>query len=306
MGSESKRRRIVVTGATGLVGQALCAVLVGGGHDVRTLSRRPDPGAQSFHWDPERGLIDERAFEGADAVVHLAGENVADGRWNAERKERILKSRVESTRLLAETLAALHPRPECLVSASAIGYYGMGRSQSVDESCAPGDDFLAEVCKAWESAAQPAIDAGIRTAWLRIGVVLSRQGGALAKMLPAFRMGVGGKVGKGEQTMSWVSLDDLVAMIAFLIEDPSLRGPFNAVAPQAVSNAEFSHTLGKVLHRPALLPVPGALLKLALGREMADALLLSGVRVLPRRLLEAGFQWQYPELDAALRAALQS
>jgi uncharacterized protein (TIGR01777 family) len=291
--------RIAVTGASGLVGRALCAFLSTGGHEVLRVQRKRTGTSGEILWDPSRGAIDAEAFERVDAVVHLAGENIASGRWSAETKRRILESRRDGTRLLAETLASRKTPPLVLVSASAIGFYGNRADETLDESSPPGDGFLADVCRAWEAAAEPARDAGIRVVHPRIGVVLSPTGGALAQMLTPFRLGAGGRLGDGRQFMSWISLDDLVAAILHLVADGSLSGPVNATAPAPVTNAELTATLASVLHRPAIVPMPAFALRLLLG-EMADALLLSSARVLPTRLSQSGFVWRHPELRAAL------
>jgi uncharacterized protein (TIGR01777 family) len=300
--------KIIVTGASGLVGSALVPSLVAAGHQVTTLVRRATkeqtrPGVGEVEWNPAAGQLDAARFAGADAAVHLAGEPIAEGRWTDEKKRRIRASRVESTRLLAETLARLEPRPRVLVSASAIGYYGDRGAEVLTEASAPGRDFLAEVCQAWEAAAEPARAAGIRVAHTRIGVVLSGAGGALAKMLLPFKLGVGGRVGSGRQYMSWIALADVVGVIERALTDESLAGPVNTVAPQPVTNEEFTKTLGRVLGRPTFLPVPAFGLRLALG-EMADALLMSSARVESARLRAAGYEFKYPQLEGALRASV--
>ena len=300
--------RVIVTGATGLVGRALIRSLLADGHEVTRLVRGGAqgfraPGTAAVHWDPERGEIDAKELEGHDAAVHLAGESIAEGRWDDEKKRRILESRVKGTRLVAEALAGLNEKPKVLVSASAVGFYGDRGDETVREESASGTDFLSEVCREWEKATLAASQAGLRVVHLRIGVVLSAEGGALPKMLTPFKLGVGGRVGSGRQYMSWITLDDLVAVIRRAIEDESLRGPVNAVAPRPVTNAEFTKALGHVLGRPTIFPVPAFAARLAFG-EMADALLLSGVRVEPARLSEAGHQFKYTEIEGALRSVL--
>jgi uncharacterized protein len=300
--------RVVVSGATGLVGRALVKSLLADGHAVTKLVRGAAqefraPGTAAVRWDPERGEIDVAALEGHDAVVHLAGEPVAEGKWTAEKKRRIRDSRVRGTRLVAETLARLDAKPKVLAAASAIGFYGDRGGEQLDESSASGADFLSEVSREWESAAKPAAEAGVRVVNLRIGIVLSGEGGALPKMLAPFRLGVGGRVGSGRQYMSWVALEDVVSIIRRALEDETLSGPVNVVAPNPVTNEEFTKTLGRVLNRPTVLPAPAFALRLAFG-EMADALLLSGARVYPKKLQEAGFEFAYPDLEAALRRAL--
>ena len=295
--------RFVVSGASGLVGSALSASLAGRGHRVERLVRRtPVSGAPEIAWDPAQGTIDRDALEGADAVVHLAGESVAAS-WTAERKRAIRESRVAGTGLLASTLADLRRPPRVLVSASAVGYYGDRGEKTVTEDSPPGTGFLADTARAWEAAAEPALEAGIRVVHPRIGMVLSARGGALAKMLTPFRLGVGGVVGTGRQQMSWIALDDLVAVLEHLALTDELSGPVNAVAPHPVTNREFTATLGRVLGRPTLLPLPAFMVRLLFG-EMGQALLLDGARVLPSRLEASGFGFRYPRLEEALRAEL--
>ena len=295
--------RIAVTGASGLVGRELAAFLGTGGHDVRPVLRRTSGAAGEIRWDPASHWIDADALEGMDAVVHLAGESIAAGRWSPESKQRILASRTEGTRLLCETLAGLAQKPRVLVSASAIGFYGDRGEAVLDETSDAGEGFLADVCRQWEAATAPAREAGIRVVNLRIGVVMTPLGGALAQMLTPFRLGVGGPIGSGAQFMSWISLDDLLGAILHGIATPTLEGPVNATSPSPVTNAELTRVLGSVLHRPAFVPVPAAVLRGLLG-EMADALLLASTRVLPRRLLESDFVFRDPELHGALRDML--
>ena len=302
---------VAVTGASGLVGQALCAFLTSGGHRVRRLVRvrpariiRPadEHGPKDVRWDPETGEIDASALVGVDAAVHLAGESIGAGRWTPERKRRIRGSRVKGTTLLARTLAELKPRPRVLISASAFGIYGLKASGSVDETAAPGDDFLAEVAHAWEKSTAPAADAGIRVGLSRFANVLDPRGGALAKMLPIYKAGLGGRLGGGDQAFPWVALDDVVGAIHQGLFDRTLVGPFNVVAPEAVTNAKFNEVLARTLGRPAVVPVPAFALKVAFG-ELATAL-LSGPRVLPARLERAGFQFLHPTLAQALEEML--
>ncbi len=291
------RLRIALSGASGLIGRALAAFLTTAGHEVVPLVRRTPPPPGAVSWDPAAGELDSTALACCDAVVHLAGENIAAGRWTQASKERIRASRVAGTRLIAETLAQMPGPPRTLIAASAVGYYGDGRGE-VDEDSPPGDGFLAEVCRQWEDACEPARRAGVRAVNLRIGVVLSASGGALARMLLPFRLGLGGRLGSGRQAMSWISLDDVVGLIHHLLFS-SLAGPINATAPHPVSNAEFTRTVARVLRRPAIFPVPAAALRLALG-EMGEALLLQGVPVTPRRALADGFAFLDPTLEAAL------
>ena len=302
--------KIIVTGSTGLVGTALVRSLLAEGHQVTRMVRGGSqtfraPGTSAVSWDPETGIVNAAELEGHDAVVHLAGEPVAAGRWTDEKKRRIRDSRVKSTRLLAETLASLKDKPKVLVSASAIGFYGDRGGEVLHEESASGEDFLSEVCREWEKAALPASQAGIRVVHLRIGIVISAEGGALAKMLTPFKLGLGGPIGGGNQYMSWVALDDVVGIIKHALTHEEVRGPVNTVAPQPVTNAEFAKALGRALNRPAVLPTPAFALRLALGREMADALLLGGARVEPARLKATGYQFAYPELEGALRHVLK-
>jgi uncharacterized protein (TIGR01777 family) len=295
--------RIAITGATGLVGRALVPFLTTGGHEVLRLVRSRDRlGAGAVYWNPAAGEIDADSLDGLDAVIHLAGETVSE-RWTAAHKRAIMESRVQGTGLLARTLARLPRPPRVLVSASAVGYYGDGGDRELDESSPQGRDFLAGVARAWEEAAAPAAARGIRVVHPRLGVVLSPAGGALERLLPPFRLGAGGKLASGRQWMSWIALDDVVGALHFLLYTDSLAGPVNLTAPNAVTNADFAHTLGRVLHRPALATVPALALRLMFG-EMADTMLLAGQRVLPRKLLAAGFTFSHPTLEEALRFEL--
>ncbi|HVF57196.1 MAG TPA: TIGR01777 family oxidoreductase [Pyrinomonadaceae bacterium] len=300
--------KIIVTGSTGLVGKALVGSLLSEGHSVTRLVRGnaqtfSAPATTAVEWNPDAGTIDAAALEGHDGAVHLAGESVSEGRWTDEKKRRILESRVKGTRLIAETLAALERKPSALVCASAIGFYGNRGGEVLREESASGDDFLSEVCREWEKAALPASRAGIRVAHLRIGVVLSGEGGALPKMLAPFKMGVGGRIGSGEQYMSWVALDDVIGIIRHALTNEAVRGPVNTVAPAPVTNGEFTKTLGRVLGRPTFFTVPAFAARLAFG-EMADALLLSSARVEPAQLKATGYRFAYPELEGALRHVL--
>jgi uncharacterized protein (TIGR01777 family) len=301
--------KVVVTGSTGLVGRALVRSLLSGGHEVTRLVRGGAqefraPGTKAVQWEPDRGVVNAAELEGHDAAVHLAGDPIAEGRWDEEKKRRILESRVKGTRLLAETLAGLKEKPRVLVSASATGFYGDRGEESLREESASGEDFLSEVCREWEKATLAASQAGIRVVHLRIGFVLSAEGGGLAKMLTPFKLGLGGRVGSGRQYISWVTLDDLVSIIRRAIEDEHLRGPVNAVAPTPVTNAEFTKALGQVLGRPTLFPLPAFAARLAFG-EMADAVLLSSTRAVPARLQEAGYQFAHPEIEGALKHVLK-
>lgn len=296
--------RILVTGSHGLVGSALVKALVEDGHEVVRLVRGERAfGSPDIEWHPEQGAADPGQFEGLEAVFHLAGESIASGRWTEAKKRAIRDSRVRDTRLLSETLGALSQRPSVFVCASAIGFYGSRGDELLTEESGPGDDFLASVCVEWEHATQPAVEQGIRTVNARFGIILDRNGGALAKMLTPFRMGIGGRVGDGKQWMSWIALQDVVAGLKFMLLDPRARGPVNFVAPEPVTNAEFTATLGRVLSRPAFFPIPAFGARLAFG-EMGDALLLSSQRVEPAVLEDKGFPFYWPTLEPALRHLL--
>ena len=300
--------KVIVTGSTGMVGSALVRSLLADGHEVTRLVRGGAqefraPGTAAVHWNPERGEIDAAALEGHDGAVHLAGEPIAEGRWDEEKKRRIMESRVKGTRLLSEALSGLSAKPRVLVSASATGFYGDRGDEVLREESASGEGFLSEVCREWEKATLAASQAGIRVVHLRIGFVLSADGGGLPKMLTPFKLGVGGRVGSGQQYISWITLDDLVRVIRRALEDEHLRGPVNAVAPGAVTNEEFTKTLGHVLGRPTLLPVPAFAARLAFG-EVADAVLLASTRAEPARLKEAGYEFANPEIEGALRSVL--
>jgi len=296
--------RVLVSGASGLIGSALVPFLTTGGHQVIRLVRTAHArGEDAVAWDPATGAVDPTRLQDVDAVVHLAGENIASGRWNEARKARIRDSRATPTRKLCEALARLDPKPKVLVSASAIGYYGNRGAEVVDESSASGRGFLAEVCRAWESATEPAAAAGIRVVHLRLGVVLTAAGGALGKLLIPFKLGAGGRVGRGRQYMSWVSLDDVLGAVLHVIRTDSLHGAVNVVAPDAVTNQQFTETLGRVLHRPTVLPLPAAVARLALG-EMADEMLLASTRVKPSVLGASRYVYRLPDLEDAMRYTL--
>lgn len=300
---EPSRQVILLAGGSGLVGSALRRHWSGAGHAVRRLVRRPAAQPGEFQWEPAKGLLDPAALTGVSTVINLAGASVAAGRWTRARRQLIRASRIESTRTLVEAMARASVRPRCLINASATGFYGDTAGTAVDESAAQGAGFLAEVCGAWETEAGRAELLDVRSVQLRLGVVLSREGGALAKMLPLFRLGLGGRLGDGTQGMSWVALADLLRIFDFLVARDDIVGAVNAVAPQPVTNADFTRHLAQVLGRPAVLPVPGWALRLAFG-AMADETLLGDSRVLPGRLLAEGFAYQHPEPAGALRAAL--
>jgi hypothetical protein len=304
MAESNTPQTIVVTGASGLIGKRLVASLEGAGRRVLRAVRRDvrDP-AREFLWDPAQGRIDRDKLVGVDAVVHLAGANVAGKRWTPAYKKLLIESRVQGTQLISEAIAALEPKPRVLTCASAIGFYGDRGDELVDESSPSGDGFLPDLCLQWERACQPARDAGIRVANMRIGVVLTPDGGALAKMLTPFKLGAGGVIGSGRQYMSWIALGDLVRAIGQVLDDDQLSGPVNLVAPSPATNREFTKTLGKVLFRPTLFPMPAFAARLAFG-EMADELLLSSTRVAPTALKRSSFRFDHAELESALRHLL--
>jgi uncharacterized protein (TIGR01777 family) len=297
--------KILVTGSTGLVGSALVPGLKAQGHEVLRAVRRQTERADEIYWNPEEGSVDATRLAGLDAAMHLAGENIAE-RWTDEKKRRIRESRVKGTQLLSETLARLEPKPRVLVAASAIGIYGNRGAEVLTEESSYGDDFLAEVCREWEAATAPASQSGIRVVNVRIGIVLSPRGGALAKMLTPFKFGVGGKVGSGKQYMSWIALDDVVGIIMYALAHETLSGPVNASAPNPVTNLEFTKTLGHAVSRPTIFPIPAFGLKLAFGEEMAEGTLLSSARVEPARLKAAGYEFLYPTLEGAFRHVLKA
>jgi len=294
--------RIIVSGASGLIGSALCTSLTADGHDVVKLVRRP-AGNGEIQWDPKQGALPAGALEGAGAVVHLAGAGIGDHRWTDEYKAEIRDSRVQSTELLATAIAQCKSGPTVMLSASGVGYYGDSGDRELDETAPAGHDFLAEVCVQWEAATAEAEAAGTRVAHFRTGIVLAGNGGALSKMLPLFKLGLGGRFGNGRQWQSWISLADEVGAIRHLLT-ADVRGPVNLTGPMPVTGSDFARTLGKVLHRPSLLPVPSFAPKLLLGSELVDALLLSGQRAVPRVLQASGFSFQHETLEIALRAVL--
>ena len=295
---------LVITGAGGLIGSALVPRLAADGHRITRVTRGP-AGPGEISWDPGRGILDLHQLGRVNGVIHLAGENIGS-RWTATSKRRILQSRTLGTGLLSQALSRLQPPPEVLISASAVGIYGDRGNELLTESSAPGNpdqDFLVRVCLEWEAAAEPAREAGIRVVHPRFGVVLGPEGGALAKLLPPFRLGLGGPQGHGYQWMSWIAIDDVVGAVRHLVEDRQLRGPVNVTAPGAVVNRHFMQILGRVIHRPTLVRVPAAALLLGLG-EMAQHTVLASDRVHPAKLLQSGYRFEYPDLDAALRHVL--
>ena len=297
--------KILISGSHGLVGSALARSCIEDGHEVVRLVRiQTTVGAPEIEWHPNHGRIDPQRLEGFDAVIHLAGESIASGRWNDEKKRSIRESRTKGTTLLSESLAQLKQPPSVFISASAIGYYGNRGDELLTETSPPGNDFLASVCVEWEHATRPASEKGIRTVLARFGIILDTEGGALAKMLTPFRMGIGGRVGDGRQWMSWIALDDVVGALKWLCRDKAVSGPVNFVAPSPVTNAEFTRTLGRALGRPTIFPIPAFGARLAFG-EMADALLLSSQKVEPTVLENRGFAFYWPRLEPALQHLLQ-
>ena len=296
--------KVLVSGSHGLVGKALTHSLTNDGHEVVRLVRHARSlGSLEIEWHPNQGSIDAEHLEGFDAVVHLAGENIASGRWTSEKKRAIRESRVQGTTLLSDALARLSRPPSVFLSASAIGFYGNRGDEQLTEQSAPGNDFLSGVCVEWEKAAQPAIEKGIRTVNTRFGIILDPNEGALAKMLPPFRAGLGGRIGSGQQWMSWIALEDVVNGLKFLIEDNSISGPVNFVAPNPVTNEEFTKTLGRVVGRATFFPVPAFGARLLFG-EMADALLLTSQKVDPAVLQDCGYLFAWPTLEPALQHLL--
>lgn len=296
--------KIMVTGASGLVGTQLVSLLKHSGHEVITLTRQSPRSASERQWD-FAGPVPEGTLAGIEAIIHLAGENIGEGRWTAAKKQRIRDSRVIGTRLLAEAAAATGGAVKTFVCASAIGFYGNRGNEELTENSAPGTGFLPEVCREWEAATTPAKEAGLRVVNVRLGVVLSTAGGALAKMLLPFKMCVGGIVGSGTQYWSWLTVAEAARIFAFAVENQDLQGPVNAASPQPVTNAEFTKALGRVLHRPTIFPLPAFMARLVLG-EMADDLILGSTRVIPTQLQAAGYQFLNPEIEAALTASIHA
>jgi uncharacterized protein (TIGR01777 family) len=299
---EEEGLEVLVSGASGLLGSALVPALRNEGHQVRRLTRSGDSSEDTVRWDPSAGTIDAAGLEGVNAVVHLAGENIV-GRWTEAKKARIHDSRVQGTGLLAETLAGLSTPPEVMVSVSASGYYGDRGNELLTEESAPGNNFLAGLCQEWEASADPAREAGIRVVHPRVGIVLSAEGGALGTTLPIFKLGGGGRIGSGGQYWSWIAIDDVIGAILYTLTTDSLEGPVNVTVPDPPTNAEYTRTLGRILGRPTVFPLPAPVARLALG-QVADELLLASQRIEPTRLKESSYSYRYPELEGALRHLL--
>lgn len=295
--------RILISGSHGLVGQALIKALERAGHEIYRLVRYAPHSEREIEWSPDRYSIAISRIEGFDAVYHLAGESIASGRWNDEKKKKIRESRTKGTKLLSDALANLAQPPKALISASATGYYGNRGDELLTETSPPGQGFLADICVEWEKATDHAREKGVRVVNTRFGIILDKEGGALAKMLPPFRMGIGGRIGDGKQWMSWIALADVISALQFALTNESIKGPVNFVAPNPVTNAEFTKTLGRVLSRPTFFPIPAFGVRLAFG-EMADALLLSSQRVKPAKLADSNYQFTYSNLEGALRSIL--
>jgi hypothetical protein len=293
---------ILITGGTGFIGSALTHELVSSGHNVLIVTRRqiaPPSSCEILLWKPP-ALLPPDTISNIDAIINLAGEPIGSGRWTKTRKERILSSRIDTTRAIVQSIRGVDSPPKTLINASAIGYYGPRGDEYVTEDTSPGTDFLASVCRAWEAEAVKAHEFGVRVALIRLGVVLGLGGGALSKMIPPFRFFLGGPIGTGKQWLSWIHRDDVIGIIKYILEHDPISGPVNLTAPQPVTNKEFSSAIGDALHRPSWLPVPSFMLKIAFG-EMAD-MLLTGQRVIPEKILKAGYQFKYPKVNEALRA----
>lgn len=292
--------KIAITGSSGLVGSNLVQYFTKQGHTVTRILRSNNHSTDAISWNPEENQIDSSSLEGTDIIIHLAGESIGEGRWTKEKKLRILNSRIQGTRLISQSIANLKKQPKALLCASAIGIYGdRAPLETIDEESSHGTGFLCNVVKEWESSTEDAQSAGIRVIHMRFGVILASKGGALAKMLVPFRLGLGGRIGRGNQMMSWIANDEIPAIIDHLIKNKSITGPVNIVSPNPVSNQEFTHELGKTLHRPAFFPLPKLMVQLLFG-EMGEALLLEGSKVIPKKLQENGYSFVYPTLDKAL------
>lgn len=298
--------KVAIAGSSGLIGTGLVPALRSGGHEVLRLVRRATEERNEVRWDPVRGQLDPADLEGVDAIVNLGGAGIGDKRWTPERRKAILDSRVVPTRLLAETAAALDPRPSVFLGGSAVGWYGYDTGDTIRTEADPqGHGFLADVVAAWEQATEPAAKAGIRTVLLRTGIVQSTAGGALAKQLVPFRLGLGGRLGSGQQYVPWISLADEVGAIELCLASDQLEGPVNLTAPEPVTNADFTRTLGRLVHRPTLIPTPTPALKALFGDDMVREMLLGGTRAVPTKLQEAGFRWLHPTLEVALADVLR-
>lgn len=296
--------KILITGATGLIGSALQKALRAKGHELLLASRKEPKNISYIQWDIEKGFSEPERLEGIDAVIHLAGESISALRWTDEKKKAIRNSRVLGTRNVVDTISDLKQRPRVLIAASAIGFYGDRGDEELTETSKPGKNFLADVCREWEAEARRAEDSGVRTVLLRTGIVLSKDGGALGTMLTPFKLGLGGVIGDGKQWMSWISLPDHIEAILFALENESVRGALNSVSPNPVTNQEFTTVMGEVLYRPTFIPVPEFAVNLVFG-EMGEALLLDSMRVIPKRLEDAGFKFKFPELKKALENAVK-
>ena len=304
MSDLSEKKRVVVSGASGFLGKAIVTQLREAGYDVLRLVRGAAVGEGESSWDAVSGTIDEAALQGAHAFINLSGESIGGSRWSEKTKREILESRTRSTGLLAATIASMNPKPACFLCASAIGFYGPDRGEEeLSETSPQGRGFLAEVCRAWEDATLPAKNAGVRTANLRFGVILGKDGGALAKMLPVFRLGLGARIGNGRQIMSWIGLHDAARAVLYVLENEGVDGPVNVVAPRPVTNSEFTDRLAKALGKGTGVPVPAFVLKTALG-EMAKETILSSQRAVPQKLTDAGFEFSHSGLLGALKNEL--
>ena len=297
--------RVLVSGSSGLIGSALVTRLRAEGHDVVRLVRRAPSGPDEVRWDPSAGTLDAAALGAVDGIVHLAGEGLGEKRWTPEQKQKIRSSRIDGTRLLAETAAALDPKPSVFVCGSAVGYYGLRGDEVLTEASTPGTGFLAELVVDWEAAAQPVVDAGVRTVFLRTGIIIAPKGGALGRLLPFLKLGIGGKLGRGDQWWSWITLEDEVRLIVHALTSPALSGPVNATAPQPATNEDIVKTAGRVLGRPTVLPVPKFALSLVMGGELTEQMILAGQRALPKVAEASGFTFSHPDVESGLRAMLK-
>ena len=297
--------RVLVSGSSGLIGSALVTRLRAEGHDVVRLVRRAPQGPDEVRWDPTAGTLDAADLQGIDAAVHLAGEGIGEKRWSPEQKQKIRRSRIDGTRLLAEALAALDPKPRAFVCGSAVGYYGLRGDEVLTEESGPGTGFLAELTVDWEAAAAPAQEAGIRTVFVRTGIVIAPKGGAFGRLLPFLKLGLGGKLGRGDQWWSWITLEDEVRLLLHALTTETLSGPVNATAPNPATNEQIVKAAGKVLGRPTVLPVPKFALSLVMGPELTEEVILAGQRALPKAAEASGFTFSHPDVDSGLRAMLK-